>query len=137
MTHTDLTSFINSDSVKEVDQMVAEKAKCRIYDEDREIIIPFYESEIKDSELSIEYINRFIIENNCTIAEFGNELLKNAKERSLSFGVSISYAIYLIYLKEKASADLTNYLIRRRIPKPERFVQRLIRVAKSIKWLPS
>ncbi len=96
------------------------------------MLLGFMKTEIDASQLNIDDIELFIRPNDKQIVDFAQLLLEKDKPQFLSVGISITYAIYMIYLKDKSSTELLEYLKRRRIPKPQKLLAELVSIGKRI-----
>lgn len=124
--------ILKNDIVTKIESQIVKEKKCSIYKEDLPLIVSFLVDEINQSELSIEELEMFINRNSDKIIAFAKRFLDGQSPKSLSHGIAISYAIYLIYLERKNDQLLESYIKRRRIPNPEKFLFHLKKVKKGI-----
>jgi hypothetical protein len=113
--------------VNRLDEEIVQQLNSTMYNEDADILISLKRKEVEASELSIVDIARYIRENEEKIKKFAAKLFSNRKPYSLSIGISVTYAIYLIYLFERPD-NLLDYLRRRRIPEPAKFLAQLQKI---------
>ena len=124
--------ILQNNFVIEIEAQIAKEKKCSIYKEDLPLIVNFLVDEINQSELPIDEIAMFINKNSNRIIEFAKQFLDGQSPKSLSHGIAITYAIYLIYLKKNNDQLLESYIKRRRIPNPKKFLLDLKKVKKEI-----
>jgi hypothetical protein len=128
----EIQRLLKSDSLTRIETEISVKRGSSIYKDDLPILIGFIKKEIESSEFSINSIAKFINDNEKTIADFGLLLLESYVKQMLSLGIAITYAIYLMYLQEKNNALLEQYLIKRRIPDPIKFLNKLNAIASKM-----
>ena len=121
----EIKNLLNSNSLNRAETRISEKIGASIYKDELPILMQLIKKEIDSSEISIDIISKFINENEDKIVEFGLLLLKKGSTQMLSIGISITYSIYLIYLKRKEDAFLEGYLVRRGIPDSVKFMKQL------------
>lgn len=125
-----IISLLKSDTIVEIESKIAEQKNCTIYKEDLPLLVGFMVDEVNQSELSIEELSSFIKSNNVEITAFAISFLDGQSPKSLSTGIAITYAIYLLYLEHKGDEMLELYIKRRRIPNAKNF---LLQLKKAIK----
>lgn len=125
ITVRNIQSLLEKKEVSGVESAIVDELKCNLYRENLSLLASFSKEEIDVSGLSLEKIERFIERNPNEIVEFGQLLFEDSKPESLGKGIAISYAIYLIYLKEKRKKDLYEYLKRREVLKSKKMLARL------------
>jgi DNA-binding transcriptional ArsR family regulator len=128
-----IISLLKSDAVVEIERKIAEHKKCMIYKNDLPMLAGFMVDEINQSELSIEELSSFIINNKAEITAFAISFLDGQSPKSLSAGIAITYAIYLLYLEQKGDEMLELYIIRRQIPNAKKFCLQLKKAKEAVK----
>ncbi len=128
-----ITSLLKSDAVVEIESKIAEQKNCTIYKEDLPLLVGFMIDEVHQSELSIEELSSFIKSNNVEITAFAISFLDGQSPKSLSTGIGITYAIYLLYLEHKGDEILELYIKRRQIPNPKKFLLQLKKAKAAVK----
>ncbi len=123
---SNLNDLLSSAHLLQVETAIASNMNCELYDDDKSILIDFMNKEIEQSGLSVETISYFIMNNSKEIIYFAEHFLSKYKPEVLSIGISITYGIYMIYLREKSENELLSYLKKRRIPKPSIFLKELL-----------
>lgn len=121
-------AFFNNPRVVEIENAIAEYKKCKIYKENTLLLATFQKKEIEESQLNIGQIEGFIENNSKLIVEFSKLFLEKHPVESLSCGVAISYAIYMIYLTGKTEKLLEEYIKRRRIPNRKNVLKHLMSI---------
>ena len=127
-----IEEVLKNRSLTDVEDRIAEKAGCFIYRDDLPTFIGLIKKEVEFSDLPISVVSEFINNNQDAIVQFGGLLLEDKSPQMLSIGISISYAIYMIYLKEKNDKLLGAYIIKRRIPDPAKFLAELINIGEKV-----
>ena len=112
----EVETLLKSDSLNRVESLISKKVGASIYKDDLPILIGIIKKEIDCSEISVGEISRFIVGNEKIIIDFGCLLLERRAVQMLSIGISITYAIYLIFLQKKNDTLLKEYLKKRRMP---------------------
>ncbi|MBC7511354.1 MAG: hypothetical protein H7320_21800 [Ferruginibacter sp.] len=120
--------LLTNEKLVEIEKNISNKKGCAIYKDDLLLLASFLKEELVQSELSIEQIEHFIGNNSEVIIDFAINLLDKESPISLSTGIAVSYSIYIIYLKEKGTELLRNYIKRRRILNPNQFLEKLITI---------
>lgn len=123
-----IEKILRNPQTVEIENSIAKQVGCDIYKDDLLLMARFIKEEIENSQLSADRIEGYINKNKEVIITFGVNFLEKSKPESLSAGIAITYSIYLIYLKEKDEKELLEYLQRRRIPKPQKLLEQLLRI---------
>ncbi len=121
----ELEKLLSSSSLQQIEGSIADKMSCELYKDNITLLTGFIKEEVDSSRLSIQDIDYFINNNSREIIDFGIKFLGKSRIQSLSAGIAITYSIYLIYLKNKDEKELLEYLKRRRIPQPQKFLEQL------------
>jgi hypothetical protein len=129
----EIISLLKTDIVVGIENKIAEQKKCTIYKEDLPLLVGFMVDEVDQSELSVEELSRFIKSNSVEITAFAISFLDGQLPKSLSTGIAITYAIYLLYLKHKGDEMLELYIKRRRIPNAKMFLLQLKKAKATVK----
>ena len=129
---TNIEALLNNKILSKIEIEIAEIKKCEIYKDNLPLLVKLIKDEIDSSKLSIDKIKNFIESNSKAIINFGQLLLDKSNPKSLSIGISISYSIYMIYLKEKEEEELLEYLKRRKIPGAQKFLEELKLIEKKL-----
>lgn len=126
----DVQRLLNNPTLNEIEHEIATKVNSSV--DYSPMLINVCEKEISDSNLSIEKIENYIIAEKDLVISFGVKLLiQNGSPQNIGHGVSVTYAIYLIYLDEHKE-KLLEYIQKRRIPKPKKVVAELIEIRDSL-----
>jgi hypothetical protein len=123
-----IEKILRNTQTVEIENSIAKQVGCDIYKDDLSLMAGFIKEEVENSQLSADKIEGYINKNKEVIITFGVNFLEKSKPESLSTGIAITYSIYLIYLKEKDEKELLEYLKRRRIPKPQKLLEQLLRI---------
>jgi hypothetical protein len=121
----EISNLLNSDSLNRIETRISEKLGISIYKDDLPILTELIKKEIDSSGFSIDHISKFINDDEDAIVNFGFLLLKDKSTQMLSIGVSITYAIYLIFLQNKDDSSFEEYLVRRGIPDSKKVLKQI------------
>ena len=123
--------------INEFEKDVASALGTNIYSENKSILQKFSDEELKESRISPAVIESYFINKKTELKRFiietYNNETKNEKDLKIedidsygpSKGFSLTHAIYFHFLNNDLNKELSQYLERRRIPKSEKFAQRL------------
>jgi len=128
----DVETLFNSGTLTQIETTICGVLGCSLYKDNRPLLVGFAKKEIEASQLNIADIKKFIEDSPNVIIEFGKQILGNSKPESLTIGIAISYSIYLIYLQHKSENELLEYLKRRRIPQPQKFLDQLLVIKREM-----
>ncbi len=120
-----IEGLLKSDAVTAADDAIAARLGCSIYREDLPMLAGFMTEEIGQSNLTLSQISDFVSGYPAAIAEFAQLFFGKSRPETLSAGVSVTYAIYLLYLRNRTEADLLAYIDRRRIPNGDKLTAKL------------
>ncbi len=109
-------AFLSSNEIMIIEDNIAKNANCKIFREKKELLVSLTIKSIEDSNITINEIKDLLLNKKTEIINLAKFFLLEENINSLSFGVSITYTIYLFYLDNKSNNELENYIKRRRIP---------------------
>lgn len=122
---TDVAKLMTNQLVERMEQRITDQLGWSVYKEDLTLMTSFLSEEIESSGLSLQEIGGFIETHSDEIVGYGVALLSQDPPGQLGIGASITYAIYLIYMRDKPEEEFLAYLIRRRIPRPKMVLKQL------------
>lgn len=116
----EVEALLMHDQVKELERAVVQTIGCELHTDDVERITEIVLSEIETSVFTLQDIKDFILAEPTIIIAFAKQLFSDYTPELISFGFSVKFTIYLLYLRNKAAEDLQAYLKAQRIPRRER-----------------
>lgn len=127
LTKEQVRVLLTSDIIVRADNMIAKNNNATICRNYFDKSIEFNKKDIENSELDIDTLLNYVVNNMDIIICFSHYILKRDKkdEILLDCGISLAYAIYLIYLKEKSDRQLKMLIQRLRIPDSGIFFKQL------------
>lgn len=130
----EIEQILNNPKLITIEVEICKQIGSEVYRDDLPLLARIYKEEIEDSQIHFGEIERCINEDADNIIRFAVLFLTNENDETemLSSGIAISYAIYLIYLKERES-DLLDYLYRRRIPQHKKLRDTLLSVKEAMR----
>lgn len=128
--------LFNHPIISKMDEQVAYHLKINVISSDQEVLKQLSEKEQKQSgiksldllpifEKNNEKLTKFICYSYSQELKIEQSKVENSKALGLSKGFSITYAIYYYFLKNEKKKELLHYLSKRKIPRYEKFNQRL------------
>lgn len=132
---TDIERIINSENLTEIENAIAKEQNCKVYKDNIQLLIGFIKKEVEICDFSLTQIENYLKNNSNQIINFSRIFLEKSNVSTLSIGISISYSIYLLYLKNKTEDNLLSFIKNRRIPQAKKLVKELLLVKSSLENL--
>jgi len=128
----ELEELLDNSNLQYIENTIADKLNSNVYKENLPLLIGLMKEEVDTSMLSLNIIKDFIDNHSDDVIDFGLSFLDKSKPESLCIGFAITYAIYIVYLKEKDEKELLQYLKQRGIPKASKLLEKLLYVKEKI-----
>jgi hypothetical protein len=121
----DVEQVLSKMDVIEIENEIAKNANCKVIRENASVLMSLTLKNIETSGLELKDIENLLINHRDEVIRFADLFLQEEKLNALGLGISFTYAIYLIYLRNKSEEDLLNYLRRRKIPQAKKVCEQL------------
>lgn len=128
----ELKTLLANTYLQRIENEITRKMDCALYNDNLPVLIRIMKGEVDESVLPLSDIENFIIHHSQLIIDFGVLFLGKYRPESMVQGFTILYSIYLIYLKRNDEAGLLEFLKRRRIPKPQKFMVELLHIKQEL-----
>ena len=127
-----LEHLLHSPFWQDLEAQIADQVRSTLYRENLPLLLQWLEGEITTSGLPFNEIRTFIEAHPAEVIRFSVAVLRQSPPGQPSIGISVTYAIYLIYLKTKSEEELLSYIVKRRIPEPKKVLKKLQNINKMI-----
>jgi hypothetical protein len=118
--------FVNRSDIRQLEISLAKAVGTLLYTDSWDRQMDLLVSEIGKSVFSLKQIEDYVLRHPQHIQRMATSFFKDEQPESLGVGISIKYAIYLLYLRENDEDVLRDYLKTIRLPRGaqrELFVQ--------------
>src|SRR5690242_1027230 len=105
-----------SSGITAVENAIAAKMGFSIYKGNFDKLLSSLNEDVENSNMELDKLERYVAEHPEKVEEFTHLFLEKDNIKSISFGFSLKYAVYMIYLIEKTEAELYSYIVKQRIP---------------------
>ena len=131
MSISEIRMLLEKESSLFIENKISKELGVSIYKENLDKLFGFMQSEVDCSGYTISEIEKCISLHKDLIVSIAVRFLEDESIRQLSYGISITYAIYYLYLSSNPD-ELKDYLTRRRIPDAKKVVHKLLKIKNEL-----